>query len=228
MRRQNCVNLDTGAATADPASMARRTAFVRNRQKLSGARFTPLMCFRGPKVAPDSDDEEDVANSVLPEEIMSAPSDAAHPEEHTLSDVMSQEIMSTPSDAAHPEGQETASDVMSQENMSTSSEAAHPEGLDTAGDVMSHENMSTSFFAPRSSQEGGCPDDAHTFDEIRKSVTEVSEARVATRVMDDKQWPPRGVTKFGSGTGFCRSPNCIGCQRRRIERQRRELGDASS
>jgi hypothetical protein len=192
MRRQNCVNLDTGAATADPASMARCT------------RFSPLMCFHGPRVAPDSDDE-DVANSVLPEE-----------------------IMSTPSDAAHPEGQETASDVMSQENMSTSSEAAHPEGLDTASDVMFHENMSTSLFAPRSSQEGGCPDDAHTFDEIRKSVTEVSEARVATRVMDDKQWPPRGVTKFGSGTGFCRSPNCIGCQRRRIERQRRELGDASS
>eukprot|EP00419_Tripos_fusus_P042788 CAMPEP_0172790304 /NCGR_PEP_ID=MMETSP1074-20121228/207898_1 /TAXON_ID=2916 /ORGANISM="Ceratium fusus, Strain PA161109" /LENGTH=183 /DNA_ID=CAMNT_0013627349 /DNA_START=25 /DNA_END=576 /DNA_ORIENTATION=- len=181
MRRQNCVNLDTGAATANPASTARRTALVRSFQKPSGARFIPLMCLCGQKVAPDSDDEEDVANSVLPEEAMSAPSDAAH-----------------------------------------------PEGRDTASDVMSHENMSTSLFAPRSSQEGGCLDGAHTFDEIRKSVTEVIEARVATRVMDDKQWPPRGVTKFGSGTGFCRSPNCIGCQQRRIERQRRELGDASS
>jgi len=184
--------------------MAQRTALLRKRRQLTGARFSSLLLPRSQcRVVPECDDEP---SSFVP-----------------------RENPSTSSDAFLFEEQRTAIAVLPffpQEYLSSSLDAALSDQQDPANSVLSEANMSTSSGAPRSSQ-GLCNDDARAFDEIRISITEASGTRAATKVIDVKEKPPPGVTKFGSGTGFCQSPNCIGCKLRRIERQQRELDDSA-
>jgi len=121
--------------------------------------------------------------------------------------------------------QDIATSILPQENPNTSSDAPLFKEQRIALDVLPQANMSASLGAPRLSQEVRLDD---AFDKLDISVMEASGTRAATKVIDAKEKPPPAVTKFGSGTGFCRNPRCIGCQLRRIERQERQRSEVGN
>jgi len=174
---------------------------MKKRGHTTGAKFASLLFPRRRRVVPEHDETQDASS------------------------VLFQENLSTSSDESLFDEQKPATDFLSQENMSASFDATRSDEPSSANIVLSEADMRASLGAPRSSQDV-CPDDAQAFDEIGITAMEASGTRAATKVIDAKEKPPPGVTKFGPGTGFCRSPNCIGCQERRLERQRMELCDS--